>query len=180
LGAWRACSSDGTKVMLRKNPTCAESSGGDRISCEAAMRSSTRLECHTMSLGNGSSVAKIHRVWSPLVTRHIAGPGCSPMTRISSRDGSAAAGASASTRSLTATAEHRSNDHPIPSHRLSTTSRAGRFKLGRDRDSAQYPKIQSRGDHICKPPSHETTLRTAYRTGIDCHVRVNRPLRCLS
>src|SRR6202167_5082184 len=164
LGAWRACSSDGTKVMLRKNPTCAESSGGDKTSCEAAIRSSTLLECHTMSLGKGSSVAKIHRVWSPLVPRHIAGPGCSPTTRFSSRGGSAPAAPPPLPGLLTATAEDRSIDPPNPSHGLSTASRAARNQLGRGRDSAQYPEIHSPGDHICKPPSDEILCAYEIRT----------------
>src|SRR5258706_4284352 len=56
LGAWRACSNDGTKVTLRKNPTCDESSGGDRSPFEAAKRSSILLAFHTHPLRHRSSV----------------------------------------------------------------------------------------------------------------------------
>jgi hypothetical protein len=40
--------------------------------------------------------------------------------------GSAAAGSSAFAGWLTATAEHTSNEHPNPSHRLRTANRGGR------------------------------------------------------
>jgi hypothetical protein len=51
-------------------------------------------------------------------------------------------------------------------------SRAARLKLGRARDSAQYPKIHSPGDHICKLPSHEETLRVTRRPLLPAALRL--------
>jgi hypothetical protein len=43
---------------------------------------------------------------------HMAGPGCSPTSKISAKGGSAAAGVSAITAALTASPDHANNANP--------------------------------------------------------------------
>ena len=71
--------------------------GGAITTWEAAIRASTASDRHTIFFGSGSRVARIHKSCPSRETRHIPGPGRSPVTSTSSSVSPAVAAAGART-----------------------------------------------------------------------------------